>query len=182
MTRGSPTDDTVSGVSTPPPPQLPPAQDPFAPKPDPTPGPQSPPPGPPFGPQSPPPYPTTSFPYPPQPPVAYGPPVVAYPGYGVDPVTGLPLSDKSKVVAGLLQLLLGFFLCLGGIGRLYAGHTGLGAAQLVISLVAWVALICGAWLIFPLVVFFGAWLWFVIDGIVLLVGQPRDGYGRLLRP
>jgi len=170
VTRAPAPTVTVIGVSTPPPPQLPPAQDPFAPEPDPAPGPQSPLP-----------YPTTSFPYPPQPPVAYGPPAGAYPGYGVDPVTGLPLSDKSKVAAGLLQLLPGFCLCLGGIGRLYAGHIGLGVAQLVASLVAWVAAVCGSWLFFPLIATAGAWLWFIIDGIVLLAGRPRDGYGRLLR-
>ena len=39
------------------------------------------------------------------------------PGYGVDPATGLPYSDKSKVVAGLLGILLGYF----GAGRFYTG-------------------------------------------------------------
>jgi len=32
-----------------------------------------------------------------------------------------------------------------------------------------------------LAVYGAAWLWFVVDGIVLLAGHPRDGQGRLLR-
>src|SRR5690242_14514404 len=48
--------------------------------------------------------------------------------YGREPMTGQPYSDKSKVVAGVLQLLLPF-----GVGRLYAGHTGIGIAQLLLT-------------------------------------------------
>lgn len=103
-------------------------------------------------------------PYQPSPPAPY--PGAPYGGYhpsapyGVDPLTGRPLSDKSKVVAGVLQVLLPL-----GIGRFYTGHVGLGVAQLVVTLVT-----CGV----------GA-LWPFIDGIVLLVGQPTDPQGRLLR-
>lgn len=100
---------------------------------------------------------------------------------GFDPVTGQPLSDKSKVVAGLLQLLPGALLGLGGIGRLYAGNTGLGVAQIILSVVGWISFWCGFLLFFPFLVFAGAWIWFVIDGIVMLVGRPMDGQGRLLR-
>src|SRR6476620_10285387 len=53
--------------------------------------------------------------------------------YGRHPLTGEPLSDKSKIVAGLLQL-IGLF-GLVGIGRIYLGYTGLGIAQLVVGLV-----------------------------------------------
>ncbi|SHN74269.1 hypothetical protein [Cryptosporangium aurantiacum] len=122
-------------------------------------------------------------PYPGPHPPHYAPPV----GYGVDPITGLPYSDKSKLVAGLLQMLPGFFLGLGGIGRLYAGHTALGAVQIGATLVGWVSFwlaVCLSFLLFPLLMFgvYGAmWLWFVIDGIVLLAGNPRDGQGRPLR-
>ena len=88
-------------------------------------------------------------PYPPPPHAAgvsaagqYPPPVGPYPGaymdpvapYGRHPLTGEPLSDKSKVVAGLLQL-LGMVGILG-IGRIYMGQTGLGVAQLLIGLIA----------------------------------------------
>jgi hypothetical protein len=102
--------------------------------------------------------------------------------FGVDPVTGQPYSDKSKVSAGLLQLLLGFFFALGGVGRLYAGNTTLGVIQLVATLVGWVSFWCGFVLYLPLILFAGIWLWFVIDGIVMLAGRPRDGQGRLLHP
>ena len=80
--------------------------------------------------------------------------------YGRDPVSGFPYSDRSKVVAGLLQLFLPI-----GIGRLYAGHTGIGVAQLVLTL------------------FFGIGvIWAFIDGIVILAGRPTDGNGRPLHP
>jgi TM2 domain-containing membrane protein YozV len=80
--------------------------------------------------------------------------------YGRDPVSGFPYSDRSKVVAGLLQLFLPI-----GIGRLYAGHTGIGIAQLLLTL------------------FFGIGvIWAFIDGIVILAGRPTDGNGRPLRP
>ena len=49
--------------------------------------------------------------------------------YGMHPVTGIPYSDKSKLVAGLLQILLPF-----GIGRFYIGDTKIGVIQLVVTL------------------------------------------------
>jgi TM2 domain-containing membrane protein YozV len=99
-------------------------------------------------------------PYPPQQggyPGAYG--GQGGPGgqYGVDPVTGEPLSDKSKMVAGLLQILLGGF----GAGRFYTGHTGIAIAQLVT---------CG-----------GCGFWSLIDGIMILVNGGTDAQGRKLR-
>jgi TM2 domain-containing membrane protein YozV len=107
------------------------------------------------------------------------------PGYGVEPYGfdqyGRPMSDKSKVVAGLLQLLLGGLLNLGGVGRLYAGHTALGIIQLILSVVSWVLLICLFVLIVPIFLFVGMWIWSIIDGIVMLAGNPVDGQGRLLR-
>jgi TM2 domain-containing membrane protein YozV len=72
-------------------------------------------------------------------------------------VTGLPYSDKQKLVAGLLQLVL------PGVGRLYAGHTGIGIAQLV-----------------SLLFCVGA-VWGFIDAILILAGKVRDGEGRPLR-
>jgi len=84
--------------------------------------------------------------------------------YGRHPVTGLPYSDKSKVVAGLLQL-LGLF-GIAGIGRIYIGETGLGIAQL---LVGWVT--CGL----------GAVIWGVIDAILMLTDKVSDPQGRPLR-
>lgn len=113
---------------------------------------------PPYGvPQQPPaPY---GQPYYQQYPAPYGAPSPMAP-YGVDPLTGYPYSDKSKVVAGVLQIVLPF-----GVGRFYSGHVGLGVAQLLVTLVT-----CGM----------GA-LWPFIDGILLLVGHPTDPQGRPLR-
>lgn len=81
--------------------------------------------------------------------------------YGVDPATGLPLSDKTKLVAGLLQIFLGGF----GAGRWYTGHTGLAIGQIAAT---W--LTCGLGAIWPLV-----------DGILILVNGGTDAQGRKLR-
>ncbi|MFE4634145.1 TM2 domain-containing protein [Streptomyces sp. NPDC056773] len=71
---------------------------------------------------------------------------------------GQPYSDKSKLVAGLLQIFLGGL----GIGRFYTGHTGMAIAQL---------LTCG-----------GLGFWALIDGILFLVKDDRtDKQGRVLR-
>ena len=80
--------------------------------------------------------------------------------YGVDPLTGVPYSDKSKLVAGLLQILVPL-----GIGRFYMGQTGLGVAQLLVTIFT-----CGL----------GA-LWPFIDGIIILAGNPRDAHGRPMK-
>ncbi|MFG2039323.1 hypothetical protein [Dactylosporangium sp. NPDC048998] len=112
-------------------------------------------------------------------PVGYPVAVAAY-----DPLTGQPYSDKSKLVAGLLQLLPALFLAIGGIGRLYAGNIALGVTQLILSfVVGWVSFVC-AFLLFglPFIITGGLWLWFVIDGIMMLAGRPVDGQGRPLRP
>ncbi len=86
----------------------------------------------------------------------------AYAPYGYDPVSGLPYSEKSKVVAGVLQILLGAF----GAGRFYTGHTTIAIWQIVAT---W--LTCGIGGIWPL-----------IDGIMILVGNQTDAQGRILRP
>jgi hypothetical protein len=101
---------------------------------------------------------------------------------GFDPMTGQMYSDKSKVAAGLLQFLPGFLLGLGGIGRLYAGHTSLGTVQVVVSVFGWISFWCGFLLFFPFLIFVGTWLWAVVDGIIMLAGRTTDGQGRLLRP
>jgi len=107
-------------------------------------------------------YPAGQQAYPP-PPGGYGyPGYYQYPGaFGMypelDPFTGRPLSDKSKIVAGLLQLLLGGF----GAGRFYTGHTGMALAMLFT---------CG-----------GLGIWALIDGILLLVNGGTDSDGRVLR-
>jgi TM2 domain-containing membrane protein YozV len=84
--------------------------------------------------------------------------------FGRHPVTGEPYSDKSKIVAGLLQL-LGLF-GLVGIGRIYLGQIGYGIVQL---LVGWITL------------GIGALIWGVIDAILILTDKVRDRQGRPLR-
>ena len=116
-------------------------------------------------------YPPPTGGYPP-PGGAYPPPGGGYPTaytdpaapWGRHPVTGEPLSDKSKVVAGLLQL-LGLF-GLVGIGRIYLGDTKLGVIQLVVGL-----LTCTI----------GAIIWGIIDAILILTDKVRDPQGRPLR-
>ena len=78
--------------------------------------------------------------------------------YGVDPATGIPYSDKSRIVAGILQLLVGWT----GAGRWYTGSYGIAVAQL---------LTCG-----------GLGVWALVDGILMLVGNIKDPMGRPLRP
>lgn len=82
--------------------------------------------------------------------------------YGVHPVTGIPYSDKSKLVAGLLQIFIGGL----GIGRFYIGDTKIGVWQIVVTV-----LTCGI----------GA-IWGLIDGIMMLVNDNvTDAQGRPLR-
>lgn len=112
---------------------------------------------------------------PPPPPGAYPPPYGAQPGYGVDPYAG-QYSDKNKTTAGLLQLLLPFVgIC--GVGRLYAGHTAIGITQLVGAIVSF----CASAFFIGLPFLVGIWLWTVIDGIIMLSNESRDGQGLLMR-
>jgi TM2 domain-containing membrane protein YozV len=70
---------------------------------------------------------------------------------------------KSKVVAGILGILLGGF----GIHRFYLGYVGLGIVQIIVTF-----LTCG----------FGA-MWGIVEGILILVGSgiTADSTGRPLR-
>jgi len=74
---------------------------------------------------------------------------------------GRPISDKSKVVAGVLGIALGGF----GAGRFYTGHTGIAVAQLIVTLVT-----CGL-----------GHFWGLVDGIMILVNGGTDAQGRVLR-
>ncbi len=77
--------------------------------------------------------------------------------FGRHPITGEAYSDKQKLTAGLLQILLGGV----GAGRWYLGNTGIALAQLFT---------CG-----------GLGVWALIDGIMMLTGNVRDNNGRPLR-
>ena len=83
-----------------------------------------------------------------------GPPVY----YPSSPLPMPGFSDKNRVAAGLLQILLPF-----GIGRFYTGHTGIAVAQLLTSFL-----------------FVGV-IWSFIDGILFLVNGGTDAEGRPLR-
>ncbi|MDN5857222.1 MAG: DUF1707 domain-containing protein [Pseudonocardia sp.] len=102
--------------------------------------------GPPTRPAPPPMYPQPRYPHPPDAP------------FGREPATGIPYSDRQKVVAGLLQIFLPF-----GIGRFYSGQPGIGVAQLITAF------------------FFVGMVWSFIDGIAILAGRPVDQFGRPLR-
>jgi TM2 domain-containing membrane protein YozV len=111
-------------------------------------------------PQAPAGYPQPPSGYPPAPGMPYG----AGPGapYGVHPVTGMPYSDKTKLVAGLLQIFLGGF----GIGRFYLGDNKTAIWQIVVTV-----LTCGI----------GS-IWGLIDGIIILAtDNVTDAQGRPLR-
>jgi len=146
-------------MSVPPPPPPPDSNPPYPPPPYGT-DPSFPPPVGDYG-STPPPPPYGGYPPPPQYGAQYGGYPPPYPGqFGVDP-WGRPLSDKSKMVAGLLQIFLGTF----GIGRFYLGYNGIAVAQLAVSL-----LTCGIGAIWPFV-----------DGILILLGKVDDPSGRPLR-
>lgn len=93
--------------------------------------------------------------------------------FGRDPITGEPLSDKSKVAAGLLQILLGGF----GAGRFYIGSNGVAVAQLLLLIFGWLTVVLGI----GVLVLLGLGVWVLVDGIVMLVGNAKDGNGRRLR-
>ncbi len=66
-------------------------------------------------------------------------------------------SDKSRAVAGILQMVL------PGVGRMYLGYIAYGILQMFFSLLC------------------VGWLWSFIEGIYILAGGVKfDGYGRSL--
>lgn len=95
-----------------------------------------------------------------QPQPGYYPGAVPGAPYGIHPGTGIPYSEKSKIVAGVLQIVVPL-----GIGRFYIGDTGIGVAQLLVTI-----LTCGI----------GA-LWPFIDGIIILATDSKDSQGLVLR-
>lgn len=82
--------------------------------------------------------------------------------YGSETYRPMPYgvrSDKNRTLAGVLNIVL------PGVGRMYLGYVATGVIQLVLT-------ICSAGVL---------WLWPVIDGILMLVGNLKhDGYGRVL--
>ncbi|WP_159806198.1 TM2 domain-containing protein [Cellulomonas citrea] len=93
--------------------------------------------------------------------------------FGRDPFTGRPLSDKSRVAAGVLQIFLGTL----GVGRFYTGHTTIAVLQLVGTVVG----VATSWLGVGILLVVGVSLWALVDGIVLLASPSTDARGLLLR-
>lgn len=93
-------------------------------------------------------------------PSGYGSPSVSY-AYPAPYMSNLPAlrSDRSRTLGGVLQIVV------PGVGRIYLGYMAYGVLQLVLTFMT-----CGF-----------LWLWSVIDGILILSGNPKlDGYGRIL--
>jgi len=89
-------------------------------------------------------------------------------------VTGEPLSDKSGVVAGVLQLLFGCF----GAGRFYLGSTTIAILQLCVGAFGLLATFLG---FTGLPFLLGAAVWGVFDAILIFTGSVKDPFGRTLR-
>jgi TM2 domain-containing membrane protein YozV len=81
--------------------------------------------------------------------------------YGTHPVTGVPLSDRYRLAAGLMQVTLGWL----GIGRFYTGHVTMAIAQLIVSVFT-----CGL-----------GGIWGLVDGMIILARGDTDVDGRVLR-
>jgi TM2 domain-containing membrane protein YozV/RNA polymerase subunit RPABC4/transcription elongation factor Spt4 len=74
--------------------------------------------------------------------------------------------QKSKLVAGLFGIFLGAF----GVHRFYLGYTGIGVAQLLITVLS-----CG-------LLSWAVWIWGLIEGILILAGSiNRDAKGVALK-
>ncbi|OHV03873.1 TM2 domain-containing protein, partial [Mycobacterium talmoniae] len=104
----------------------------------------------------------------------YGAPVDPNAPYGRDPVSGEPLSDKSKVTAGLLQLFLGGF----GAGRFYLGSNAVAAGQLITWFLGFLLMFAFG---IGVLVWAGLGIWALVDAIMIFTGSVRDQYGRPLR-
>jgi TM2 domain-containing membrane protein YozV len=84
---------------------------------------------------------------------------------GGEPSTG----TRSKMAAGLLGVFLGGL----GIHRFYLGYNGIAVAQLVLTLLGLVT--CGLTAL-------GAWIWGLIEGIMILTGSiSKDAQGLALK-
>lgn len=80
---------------------------------------------------------------------------------------------KSKVVAGILGILLGGL----GIHRFYLGYNTIGLIQLALTMVSVPLVFCGP----GIFIGGGIWLWGLIEGILIFTGQiSKDAKGHAL--
>lgn len=77
-------------------------------------------------------------------------------------ITKKNISSKSRLAA----FLLAFFLGMLGVHRFYVGKTGSGIAQLILTITVIGAFVTG--------------IWVLIDWIMILSGQFKDGQGKLI--
>jgi TM2 domain-containing membrane protein YozV len=84
-------------------------------------------------------------------------------GPGAPPLLAATDLRKSKLVAGILGILVGW----AGVHRFYLGYTAIGVAQILVTF-----LTCGA-----------GYIWGLIEGILILVGSTitTDADGRPLK-
>lgn len=80
---------------------------------------------------------------------------------------------KSGVVAGLLQLFLGWF----GLGRFYLGYTGIGGVQLVLGLIGLIGTFT-CWI--GLIILIPLSIWLFIEAICMIAGAIPDASGQRL--
>lgn len=98
-------------------------------------------------------------------------PYVQQPGYA--PAPPYDPTAKSKLAAGLMGIFLGAF----GVHRFYLGFNNIAIAQLAVGVIGLILLpfTCG-------LIFMGASIWGLIDGIMILTGSiSTDAQGRPLR-
>lgn len=87
-------------------------------------------------------------------------PMQAMGGYGMPYGIQEPISDKSRILAGILNIVI------PGVGRMYLGYSALGVIQFLSTFIT-----CGI-----------AYLWGLVDGILMIIGSvSHDGYGRRLK-
>jgi TM2 domain-containing membrane protein YozV len=79
----------------------------------------------------------------------------------------MPYAPKTKMAAGLLAIFLGSL----GIHNFYLGRTGVGVAQLLICVLG------GFIIIGPFI----AWIWAIVEAILIFTGSMKDGQGNPLQ-
>lgn len=84
------------------------------------------------------------------------------------PQQGLISAPKSKILAGILGILLGAL----GIHNFYLGFIAKGAIQLSLTGLSIITL----GLLFPLA--FAASIWGLIEGVMILVSKPGDSFHK----
>lgn len=93
--------------------------------------------------------------------------------YGSNPYGAPYTPSKSRIVAGLLAIFLGFW----GVHNFYLGNTKTAVTQLVLTIVGHFLICFGI----GILITFGTWIWGLAEGVMLLSGKiDVDGQGRKL--